>query len=156
MPSYTDAFENKLIDFLFRGQALGLANATAAAGSGPSSWYFGLLTAAPSDSAPGTEVSGGSYARVSVASALANWAGTQAAGSTTASTGTGGTTSNNGVVTFPAPTANWGSITHMALFDSLTGGMMCIYAALNTPKTVNSGDPAPSFPAASFTHQVDN
>ena len=29
----------------------------------PTNWYVGLLTAAPSDSAGGTEVSGGSYAR---------------------------------------------------------------------------------------------
>lgn len=156
MAAYTDAFENKLVDFLFRGQAFGLANTTAAAGSGPSNWFFGLLTAAPTESTPGTEVTGGSYARVSVASALANWAGTQAAGSTTASSGTSATTSNNGVVTFPAPTAAWGVVTHMALYDSLTGGMLCIYSALAAPKTVNSGDPAPSFPAAAFTHQVDN
>ena len=156
MSAYTDAFENKLTDFLFRGQAFGLANTTAAAGTGPSTWYFGLLTAAPSDSGTGTEVSGGSYARVSVAATLANWAGTQSPGSTSASSGTTGTTSNNGSVAFPAPTANWGAITHMGLYDSSTGGTLCIYAALGASKTVNNGDAAPSFPAAAFTCQVDN
>ena len=39
--------------------------------------YVGLLTAAPSDNGGGTEVSGGSYARVAVNATLANWAGTQ-------------------------------------------------------------------------------
>lgn len=156
MAAFTDGFENKLVDFLFRGQALGLANSTAGAGTGPANWYFGLLTATPTDSTAGTEVSGGSYARVSVASALANWAGTQGAGTTVASSGTGGTTSNNGVVTFPAPSANWGTITGMGLYDSLTGGLLCVYCALTASKTVNNGDAAPTFPISAFTCQVDN
>ena len=156
MAAMTDFLENKLIDFLFRGQALGITGASAGAGSGPTTLYFGLLTAAPSDSSAGTEVSGGSYARVSVASTLANWAGTQAAASTSASSGTSGTTSNNGTVTFPAPTANWGTITHMAVFDASSGGNMLIYSALATSKTVNNGDAAPSFAAAAFTFQIDN
>lgn len=157
MAAFTDAFENKLVDFLFRAQALGLANSTAGAGTGPSTWYFGLLTALPTDSTPGTEVSGGAYARVGVAAALANWAGTQGPTTTTASTGTTGTTSNNGVVTFPAPVgANWGVIVGMGLYDSSTGGMLCVYSALAASKTVNDGDAAPTFPISAFTCQVDN
>jgi hypothetical protein len=156
MSALTDAYENKQIDFLFRGQALGLANSTAAAGSGPATWYVGLITAAGSDSAVGTEVSGGSYARVAVTSSLANWAGTQGAGTTTASTGSSGTTSNNNTITFPAPTANWGTVVEFALFDSLTGGTEAIRASLSTSKTINSGDPAPSFAAGALTFQIDN
>lgn len=156
MAAMTDTFENKLIDFLFRGQALGLANSTAAAGTGPSTIYVGLLTAAASDSTTGTEVTGGSYARIGVAASLANWAGTQAAASTTASSGTSGTTSNNGAVTFAAPTANWGVITGAALYDSVSGGSMLAYGTLGTSKTVNSGDAAPSFAAAALTFQIDN
>ncbi len=156
MAALTDAFENKLIDFLFRGQALGLANSTAAAGTGPSNIYVGLFTAAPTDSTAGTEVTGGSYARVTVAATLANWAGTQAAASTTASTGTGGTTSNNNAVTFAAPTANWGTIVAAGLFDSASGGMLLALGALSVSKTVNNGDAAPSFAAAQLTFQIDN
>lgn len=156
MAAMSDILENALIDWLFRGQAFSLAGATAGAGTGPTNWYFGLYTANPSDTGGGTEVSGGSYARVSVASTLANWAGTQSAGSTTASSGTGGTTSNNGTVTFPAPTANWGTITGMALFSASSGGSMLVWSALTTNKTVNNGDPAPTFPAAAFSYQVDN
>ncbi len=156
MAAMTDYLENKLIDWLLRGQAIGITGASAAAGTGPTTLYFGLLTAAPSDSSAGTEVSGGSYARVSVSSSLANWAGTQAAASTSASSGTGGTTSNNGAVTFPAPTANWGTVTHVALYDASTSGNMLIWSALTTSKTVNNGDAAPSFAAAAFTFQIDN
>lgn len=146
MGMFTDYAENKLVDSLFRGQALGA----------PATWYVGLLTAAPSDTGGGTEVSGGSYARVAVTASLANFAGTQAAGSTVASSGTGGTTSNNGAITFPAPTANWGSVSHFALFDAPTGGNMWVYGTLSAAKTVNSGDAAPVFQPAALSLQVDN
>ena len=156
MSALTDVYENKLIDFLFRAQALGITGASAGAGTGPATLYVGLFTANPTDTAGGTEVTGGSYARVSVTSSLANWAGTQSAGSTTASSGTGGTTSNNNAITFPAPTANWGVVTGYAVFDASTGGNMLIYSALTTSKTVNNGDAAPSFAAGSLTFQIDN
>jgi hypothetical protein len=146
MSALTDYTENKLIDWLLRGQAF----------TPPATVYIGLLTAAPSDSAAGTEVSGGSYARVAVTSSLANWAGTQSAGSTSASSGTGGTTSNNGTITFPAPTANWGVVTHIGIYDASSGGNLLISAALTTSKTINNGDSAPSFAAGSLTFQIDN
>jgi len=51
MAALTDSFENKLIDFLFRAQALGLANSSAGAGSGPTSLYVGLFTRTTSEAA---------------------------------------------------------------------------------------------------------
>jgi hypothetical protein len=156
MSADTDTFENKQIDFLFRGQALGLANSTAAAGTGPSTHYVGLMTAAGSDAAVGTEVSGGGYARVAVAASLANWAGTQGAGTTTASTGTSGTTSNNITITFPTPTGPWGQAVEWGIFDSPTGGIEIIRAALGAAKTINGGDPAPSFAPGTLTYQKDS
>lgn len=144
--SFTDYLENKLVDWLLRGQTF----------TPPATLYVGLLTAGCSDSAAGTEVTGGSYARVAVVSSLANWAGTQSAGSTTASSGTGGTTSNNGSITFPSPTANWGVVTHFAVYDAASAGNMLICQVLTTSKTVNNGDAAPTFNAAALTVQVDN
>lgn len=146
MPALTDYAENKILDWLIRGQAL----------TPPATWYMGLLTVAPSDSAPGTEVSGGSYGRVAVTSSLSNFAGTQGAGTTAVSSGSSGTTSNNGAITFPAPTASWGTVGDMGWYDAPTGGNLWIKSALATPKTVNSGDPAPTFPAAALTFQIDN
>lgn len=146
MASHSDYLENKLIDWLLRGQAF----------TPPATTYVALFTATPSDTGGGTEVTGGSYARVAVTSSLANWAGTQAAASTVASTGTSGTTSNNAVLTFPAPTANWGTITSIGIFDASTAGNLLFYSALTTSKTVNSGDAAPTFPAAALTIQIDN
>lgn len=156
MAAWSDFAENKLIDWFFRGQAIGITGASAAAGTGPTNLYIALLTAAPSDAGGGTEVTGGSYARVTVASSLANWAGTQSAGSTTASTGTGGTTSNNNAITFPAPTANWGVVTHAAIYDATTAGNLISWSALTASKTINNGDAAPSFGAGALTFQIDN
>ena len=102
------------------------------------------------------EPSGGSYARVAVTSSLANWAGTQGAGTTTASTGTGGTTSNNAAITFPAPTGNWNTIFGLAIWDAATVGNTWIKSPLTVPKTVNNGDAAPSFAAGALTNQDDN
>lgn len=117
--------------------------------------YVGLLTTAPTDSTAGTEVTGGAYARVAVACTLANWAGTQAAASTTASTGTTGLTSNNNVITFPTPSATWGTVVAMGVYDQLTGGNLLFYAALTVNKTINTSDSV-TFPAASLTYTADN
>lgn len=156
MAMLSDFMENKLIDWLFRAQAIGITGATAAAGTGPATLYVGLYTANPTDAAGGTEVTGGAYARVAVTSALTAWAGTQSAGSTVASSGTGGTTSNNAAITFPTPTANWGTVTGFGIFDASTAGNLLIWGALTTNKTINNGDPAPSFAAAALSLQLDN
>lgn len=86
---------------------------------------------------------------------MTNWAGTQSATSTTTSTGTGGQTSNNAAITFPAPTASWGTITHMGIYDASTAGNLLYWAALATSKTVNNGDAAPSFAISALTVAED-
>jgi hypothetical protein len=108
--------------------------------------YVGLFTAAPSDAGGGTEVTGGAYARVLVSHADTNWA---------APSGTPRGTSNSNAVTFPAPTANWGVVTHFGIFDSLTGGTLIAWNALTISKTVNNGDAAPSFAAGALTWSED-
>lgn len=106
------------------------------------------------------EISGGSYARVNLAASLANWAGTQAAGSTTYSTGTNATTSNNSPITFPAPTAAWATGTAavgaVGLFALASGGNPFTMAPLTVPKTVNNGDAAPSYATGALVFQLDN
>ncbi|MDB5802291.1 MAG: hypothetical protein JWL63_3230 [Rhodocyclales bacterium] len=135
--SMTDYLETALINHLFRGTAY----------TAPSTLYVALHTSSCSDSAAGTEVSGGSYARVAVTSGTSAWAATSSGN---------GTTSNSSATTFPAPTANWGSLTYWSIFDASTSGNQLICAALGTPKTVNNGDAAPSFAAGSLTFQIDN
>lgn len=140
MSAMSDYLENKLIDQIFRGQSAPTTTTL----------YVGLLTAAPSDSGGGTEVSGGSYARVAVSSSLSNWAGTQSAGSTVASSGSSGQTSNNGAITFPTPTAGWGTVTHFGIYDASSGGNLLFFGALTIAKTVNQADTV-TFPAASLS-----
>lgn len=146
MAAISNYLENKLIDQLFRGQSYTF----------PATVYVSLHTAAPSDSSDGTEVSGGSYARVAVTGSLANWAGTQGAGTTVASSGTSGTTSNNAAITFPAPTDDWGVVSHVGIYDASTSGNLLIHGGLTLSKTVNNGDSAPTFQAASLEFQIDN
>ena len=100
------------------------------------------------------EVSGGSYARVALTLSLANLAGTQSSGSTTASTGTSGQTSNNNAITFASPTANWGNVGAFGLYD-LAGNLLW-WAPMTIPQVVNNGSAAPSFAAGSLTFAVDN
>lgn len=141
MAAMSDYLENKLVDHIFRGVSF----------TAPTALHVALFTAAPSDSGGGTEVTGGSYARVALAPSTTNWAATNADGSTTnPSSGTGGKTSNNSTITFPAPTANWGTVTHFGIFDASSGGNLLIHGALTTAKTVNNGDPAPSYAAAAL------
>jgi len=126
----SDYLENKVVDYLLRGESF----------TAPATAYVGLSTSACSDSSTGTEVTGGSYARASVTSSLANWAGTQSAGSTTASSGTGGQTSNNAAINFATPSAGWGTVTHWFISDSSSSGNLLFCAALTVSKTINSGD----------------
>lgn len=95
-----------------------------------------LYTAAPSDSGGGTEVSGGSYARVNVPPLDANWTGASA---------TNGLTDNAAAIVFPVPSANWGTVTHFGIFDATSAGNLLVWGALTASKSINNGDPAPQF-----------
>ena len=90
-----------------------------------------LFTAAPSDSGGGTEVTGGSYARVDVPPLDANWTGASS---------TSGLTDNAAAITFPTATADWGTITHVGIFDATTSGNLLFWGALAANKTVTNGD----------------
>ena len=138
MAALTDFAENRIVDSVLRSQALGA----------PTTWHVALYTTAPTDAAGGIEVTGGGYARVAVAASLAAWAGTQGAGTTVASNGTGGVTSNNAVITFPTPSAAWGTVVAFGLFDAATGGNLWVHAALGTARVIGTGDGVSFAPAA--------
>lgn len=142
----TDTYENSTIDWLMRAQTLTPPTTGA---------YIALFTTCPTDATAGTEVTGGSYARVNYAASLANWAGTQSAGSTTASSGTNGTTSNNNVITYPAATADWGTVNCVGYMSASSGGTLIWYTALTASRNITNGSTA-SFAAAALTFQVDN
>jgi hypothetical protein len=142
--NFTNYTENQLIDHLYR----------AATFTKPTAMWHALYTAAPGEAGGGTEVTGGSYARVNLAPSDTNWTATQG-GTSGASSGTTGQTSNAVAITFPTPSAAWGTISHMAQLSASSGGNPYTYGALGSPKTVNNGDPAPSFAIGALTVTID-
>ena len=145
MADLSNYAENKIVDSLFRGIAYAPAN-----------YYLAAFTVMPNDAGGGTEVNGGSYARVQVPCNTTTWSGTQGSGTTAASSGTGGTISNNIVITFPSATANWGSLVGVALYDAASGGNFIAKMIFPSSVTINSGDDPLSFGIGGLTFQIDN
>ncbi len=98
----------------------------------PANTYVALFTTAPTSDAGtgGTEVSGGAYARVAIASS--GWSAISG-GATVAEQ-----ISNSGVVTFATPSANWGTVVAIGLYDALTSGNLLYFATI-TSQTINTG-----------------
>ena len=111
--SFSDYLETKVLDHVFAGTAY----------TAPSTLYVALFTAAPSDSGGGTEVSGGAYARQTIAF-----------------TTSGDTTSNSAAIEFPTATANYGTVTHVGIYDASSAGNLMAWAALTSSKTIETGD----------------
>lgn len=129
MSNLTNWGENRVADY-HRGQGSAFL---------PASWYVGLASAADDGSI--TELSGTGYARVGVVRALANWSGTQALGSTLASTGTSHLTANNNPIDFGTSGAAWGTANFAVLYDASSGGNAFLYAPLDTPIVIGMSDP---------------
>jgi hypothetical protein len=106
--------ENKLLDHTLKNTTYTPA----------STIYLALFTSDPGEDKTGTEVSGGAYARKSP----------------TFATAAAGVSTNNADVLFDVATANWGTISHVAIFDAATAGNMLYYGQLTTSKTINTSD----------------
>ena len=100
MTALSSFAEVKVLDLLFRNTAYTAPNA-----------YLGLFTSDPTDSASGTEVSGNNYARVQIDNKMA-----------AATTGSDNSSiSSNANITFPAASGgDFGTITHIGIFDAST------------------------------------
>ena len=103
-----------------------LLNATlnATTYTAPATVYVSLWTSDPTDAGSGTEVSGGSYARTAV----------------TFGAPSNGVTTNSADVTFPTATASWGTVGWIGINDAATAGNLLYHTALDTSKTIDSGD----------------
>ena len=141
MGSFSNFLELELLDHV-----LGNAAYTA-----PSPVYVRLVTTLPDDAStsgslsPGVEVSGGSYAAVSVVNNATNWPAAAA-----------GAKANGMAITFPAPTANWGVVVGFFVADVASGaGNILCWGAITPNKTVNNGDPAPSFAVGDLDVTLD-
>ena len=115
----SDFLENELLDHVL----------SAATYTAPATTHIALYTAAPNDAGGGTEVSGGTYARVAYTNSVGNWPAAS-----------GGSKSNANVIDFGTATANWGTIVAVAILDAGAAGNFLFYGNLTASKTVNNGD----------------
>ena len=106
--------------------------------------YIGLMKSSPSDSGGGTEVSGTNYSRVRVGDT----------GQGSFSVGSTGTATNSSAFTFADAGSAWGTVTHIALYDSASGGNLLLFATLNASANIQSGDIF-KIPASGFTITMD-
>lgn len=156
LPSFaggmSNYLENKALDYIFRSQTF----------TQPTTICVALLTSAASDTSTGATISEASYtgyARGQLNAGYANWKGTGGEVTNTGSTGTSGTTSNASIITIgSAATSGPTTVVGYALVDSCTigAGNVLFYASLTANKTINNGDPAPSFAVDALTVQIDN
>lgn len=114
MSAMSNYLENALINATLRGTAY----------TAPATVYLALFTADPTEAGTGTQVTGGAYARRAI----------------TFGAPSDGAASNSAEVLFPVATANWGTITHIGIFDALTGGNMLYYGSLTTSKVIQNSD----------------
>lgn len=111
--SFSNYLETELLDHVFANNAY----------TAPSTIYVGLFTSNPAEDGSGTEVSGGSYARESASFTVS-----------------GNTATTSAAIEFTTATANWGTITHIGIYDASTSGNLLAYAALSSSKVIESGD----------------
>jgi hypothetical protein len=118
MAAASNYLEDKILDHVL----------TATAFTQPSR-YIALFTADPGEAGSFTNeisTSGTAYARQSVTFAAAS----------------SGSSATSATVTFPTATANWGTVTHVAVVDGDTegAGNVLFYGAVTTSKTIETGD----------------
>lgn len=101
----------------------------------PSAVYIALYTSNPTAADTGTEVSGGGYARRQVTfGAPATDNGLR-------------TIKNTAEIAFPTATADWGTVTHVGIRDSASGGNLLFYGPVDNPRSLLINDLL-KFPAA--------
>lgn len=125
MSAASNYLENKVLDHVL----------TATTYTAPAARYLALFTNTSGSAAANLEAgtltdevstSGTAYARQAVTFAAAS----------------SGSSATNATVTFPTATANFGTITHVAVMDGDTegAGNVLFYGAVTTSKTIETGD----------------
>lgn len=115
MAGFSNFLETEILDHVFGGNAY----------TAPGTLYLALHTANPDEDGSGTEVStsGTAYARQTVAFTVS-----------------GDTATTSAAVEYSTATANFGTVTHVGVWDASTAGNLLAYAALTSSKTIETGD----------------
>lgn len=113
--SFSNYLETELLDHVFTDSAY----------TAPSTLYLALHTANPDEDGSGTEVStsGTAYARQTVTFTVS-----------------GNTATTDAAVEYSTATANFGTVSHVGVWDASTAGNLLAYAELTTSKTIETGD----------------
>jgi hypothetical protein len=130
--SLSDFAENEILDHLL----------SAATYTPPATLYLAVFTAAPTDAGGGTEVTGGSYARLAVTNDATNFPAAVA-----------GAKSNGVALTMVTASAGWGTVVAYALFDASSAGNMIGWADLASSVIINNGDTL-RFAAGALTYSL--
>ena len=121
MSQMTDYLEAALLNHTFRGVAW-TAPATV--------WAAAMLTNPVDAGTGGTEVSAGGYARVAIIGTTTTWTAPGAAG----------TIGNAALLNFGTATADWGTVTGIAIFNADTSGTCLMFGTLTANKAIASSD----------------
>lgn len=125
MTAATDYYEDKLARTTFQNEAYSVAQT-----------YVSLHTSDPTDAAAATELTDSGYARIA-----ASW---------NAPVVGAGTVSNSAAIEFNAiADAGPFTVTHIGIWDALSGGNLLIYAPLTVSKVFSLND-VPRFPIGSL------
>ncbi len=115
MPGASNYLENALLNHVLRATTY----------TAPSAVYASLHTGAgPDETGNAFEVAGSNYGRTLVSFGVSTTGGAH----------------NTGVVTFPTPSATWGTVTAFGLFDASTNGNLLYFGNLTSSKTINADD----------------
>lgn len=123
MSAASNYLENKLLDHVLKNTSY----------SQPSFLYLALFTNTSGNAATNLEAgtltdevstSGTGYGRTAITFAAAS----------------GGSAASSATVTFSTATANWGTITHVAIMDAATSGNVLFWGAVTTSKVIETGD----------------
>ena len=115
MAGFSNYLETEILDHVFAGNAY----------TAPTTLYLALHTADPAEDGSGAEVStsGTAYARQTVTFTVS-----------------GNTATTDAAVEYATATANFGTVSHVAVWDASTAGNMLAFAALTSSKTIETGD----------------
>jgi hypothetical protein len=109
--SQSDYLENAILNAVYNGVPF----------VSPDAIYVALLLSDPGDDDTGTEVAGAGYARQLVTFTMA----------------ASGQIINVTEPAWTAAGANYGTITHTAFYDSLSGGLLLDHGELESPRVIN-------------------
>lgn len=129
MAGASNYLENAVLNHVLRGTSY----------TAPSAVYVSLHTGTgPDETGSAFEVAGNNYARVQAYFGVSTTGGCH----------------NTGVLTFPTPSATWGTVTSFGIQDASTNGNLLYFGNLTNSKTINVDDSV-TIPSGSLNVYLD-